>query len=328
MLNNKTVLITGGTGTFGKNFCRIILSEFKLKKLIIFSRDELKQYEMSKLDFISKNIKIIRFYIGDVRDKDRLNTAFDNVDIVVHAAALKQVDTAEYNPFETIKTNVHGAENVIQAALDNKVEKVLALSTDKAASPINLYGASKLLSDKLFISANNFRGSKKTCFSVVRYGNVFASRGSVALNFLKCIDSNIFDITNKEMTRFSITVKDAISFVLECLSKMRGAEVFVPKIPSYRLLDLVKAFSKKPKIRIIGMRAGEKIHEEMVSIYDSRNTIECKNFYIIYPNDELKKKGLIRLKGKPCPKNYNYSSDNNKKFLNLKELKSLVKEIL
>lgn len=327
MLNNKTVLITGGTGTFGKNFCRIILSKFKLKKLIIFSRDELKQYEMSKLNFIAKNIKIIRFYIGDVRDKDRLSIAFDNVDIVIHAAALKQVDTAEYNPFETIKTNVHGAENVIQAALDNKVEKVLALSTDKAASPINLYGASKLLSDKLFISANNFRGSKKTCFSVVRYGNVFASRGSVALNFLKCIDSNIFDITNKEMTRFSITVKDAISFVLECLGTMRGSEVFVPKIPSYRLLDLVKAFSKKPKIRIIGMRAGEKIHEEMISIYDSRNAIECNNFYIIYPNDELKKKGLIRLKGKSCPKNYSYSSDNNKKFLNLKELKSLVKEI-
>ena len=328
MLNNKTILITGGTGTFGKNFCRIVLSKFKLKKLIIFSRDELKQYEMSKLDFIAKNIKIIRFYIGDVRDSDRLNTAFDNVDIVIHAAALKQVDTAEYNPFETIKTNVHGAENVIQAALDNKVEKVLALSTDKAASPINLYGASKLVSDKLFISANNFRGSKKTCFSVVRYGNVFASRGSVALNFLKCIDSNIFDITNKEMTRFSITVKDAISFVLECLSKMKGSEIFVPKIPSYRLLDLVKAFSKKPKIRIIGMRAGEKIHEEMISIYDSRNAIECKNFYIIYPNDEMKKKGMIRLKGKPCPKNYSYSSDNNKKFLNPKELKFLVKEIL
>tara|TARA_B100000787_G_scaffold166679_1_gene152269 strand:- start:3490 stop:4476 length:987 start_codon:yes stop_codon:yes gene_type:complete len=327
MLNNKTVLITGGTGTFGKNFCKIILSKFKLKKLIIFSRDELKQYEMSKLDFITKNKKIIRFYIGDVRDKDRLNTAFDNVDIVIHAAALKQVDTAEYNPFETIKTNVHGAENVIQAALDNKVEKVLALSTDKAASPINLYGASKLLSDKLFISANNFRGSKKTCFSVVRYGNVFGSRGSVALNFLKCIDSNIFDVTNNEMTRFSITVKDAISFVLECLSKMRGSEVFVPKIPSYRLLDLVKAFSKKPKIRIIGMRVGEKIHEEMVSIYDSRNTIECKNFYIIYPNDKLKKDGMIRLKGKSCPKNYSYSSDKNKNFLNLKELKSLVKEI-
>jgi UDP-N-acetylglucosamine 4,6-dehydratase len=327
MLDNKTVLVTGGTGSFGKNFCEFVLNRFKLKKLIIFSRDELKQYEMSRLDFIVKNKKIIRFYIGDVRDRERLNTAFDSVDIVIHAAALKQVDTAEYNPFETIKTNVHGAENVIQAALDNRVKKVLALSTDKAASPINLYGASKLLSDKLFISANNFKGSKKTCFSVVRYGNVFGSRGSVALNFLKCVNSNIFEITDKDMTRFSITINEAISFVLECLNKMKGSEIFVPKIPSYRLLDLVNAFSQKPKIKIIGIRAGEKIHEEMVSIYDSRNAIECKSFYIIYPNDKIKKDGMIRLKGKPYPENYSYSSDKNKKFLNLKELQSLIKEI-
>ena len=327
MLNNKTILITGGTGSFGKSFCKFILKNFKIKKLIILSRDEFKQLEMSKLDFIRKNKKKIRFFIGDVRDRDRLNTAFNDVDVVLHAAAIKQVDTAEYNPFETIKTNVHGAENVIQASLNNNVKTVLALSTDKAASPINLYGASKLLSDKLFVSANTFRGRKKTCFSVVRYGNVFGSRGSVALNFLQKLESNTFDVTDPNMTRFSITLNDAITFVMECLRKMTGGEIFVPKIPSYRLLDLVKAYSASPKIRIIGIRPGEKIHEEMITMHDSPNSIECKNFYVIYPNEQLKKSGLLRLKGKACLTNYRYSSDQNKEFLNVSKLKSLIAEI-
>ena len=327
MLNNKTILITGGTGSFGKSFCKIILAKFKIKKLIILSRDEFKQLEMSKLDFIKKNKKKIRFFIGDVRDRDRLNTAFNDVDVVLHAAAIKQVDTAEYNPFETIKTNVHGAENVIQASLNNNVQTVLALSTDKAASPINLYGASKLLSDKLFVSANTFRGKKKTRFSVVRYGNVFGSRGSVALNFLQKLESNIFDVTDPNMTRFSITLNDAVTFVMECLRKMTGGEIFVPKIPSYRLLDLVKAYSASPKIRIIGIRPGEKIHEEMITMHDSPNSIECKNFYVIYPNEQLKKSGLLRLKGKACSTNYRYSSDQNKEFLNISKLKSLIAEI-
>tara|TARA_B110000305_G_C19436713_1_gene639413 strand:+ start:1082 stop:2068 length:987 start_codon:yes stop_codon:yes gene_type:complete len=327
MLNNKTILITGGTGSFGKSFCKIILAKFKIKKLIILSRDEFKQLEMSKLDFIQKNKKKIRFFIGDVRDRDRLNTAFNDVDVVLHAAAIKQVDTAEYNPFETIKTNVHGAENVIQASLNNNVQTVLALSTDKAASPINLYGASKLLSDKLFVSANTFRGRKKTRFSVVRYGNVFGSRGSVALNFLQKLESNTFDVTDPNMTRFSITLNDAVMFVMECLRKMTGGEIFVPKIPSYRLLDLVKAYSASPKIRIIGIRPGEKIHEEMITMHDSPNSIECKNFYVIYPNEQLKKSGLLRLKGKACLTNYRYSSDQNKEFLNISKLKSLIAEI-
>lgn len=327
MLKNKVVLITGGTGSFGKVFAEFILYNFNLKKLIIFSRDELKQYEMSKLSYIKKNKKKIRFFIGDVRDKDRLNTAFNNVDIVIHAAALKQVDTAEYNPFETIKTNVHGAVNVIEASLNNNVKKVLALSTDKAASPINLYGASKLLSDKLFVSANTFRGTKKTSFSVVRYGNVFGSRGSVALNFLENLKSNTLEVTDKNMTRFSITLADAVKFVIECLRKMNGGEIFIPKIPSYKLFDLVKAFSKNAKIKIIGTRPGEKIHEEMITTHDSVNTIDCKNFYVIYSNQKEKNAGLLRLKGKACPINYSYSSDTNKDFLNIIQLKSLIKTL-
>ena len=328
MLSNKIVLITGGTGSFGKVFAEFIINKFNLKKLIIFSRDELKQYEMSKLNFIQKNKKKIRFFIGDVRDRDRLNTAFNNVDVVIHAAALKQVDTAEYNPFETIKTNVHGAVNVIEASLYNNVKKVLALSTDKAASPINLYGASKLLSDKLFVSANTFQGTKKTSFSVVRYGNVFGSRGSVALHFLENLKSNTFTVTDKNMTRFSIALNDAVEFVIECLKKMDGGEIFIPKIPSYRLLDLVKAFSKNAKIKIIGIRPGEKIHEEMITMHDSPNTIDCNNFYVIYSNQKEKNAGLLRLKGKSCPINYSYSSDTNKDFLNTPQLKSLIKTIL
>jgi FlaA1/EpsC-like NDP-sugar epimerase len=282
---------------------------------------------MSKLDFIQNNIKKIRFFIGDVRDKDRLNMALSNVDIVLHAAALKQVDTAEYNPFETIKTNVHGAENIIQSSLLNNVEKVLALSTDKAASPINLYGASKLLSDKLFISANFSKGSKRTIFSVVRYGNVFGSRGSVSLNFSKNLKSNIFEVTDNNMTRFSITLSEVAKFIDICILKMVGGEIFVPKIPSYKLIDLVKAFSNNPKIKIIGIRAGEKIHEEMITKYDSCNTIDCKNFYVIYSNQKEKNAGLLRLKGKACPINFSYSSDKNKDFLNIVQLKSLIKKI-
>ena len=324
MFNNKTVLITGGTGSFGKSFCELILNKYNVKKLIIFSRDELKQHEMQKKKFIVRNKKKIRFFIGDVRDKSRLETALNNVNIVIHAAALKQVDTAEYNPFETIKTNVHGAENVIQASLSNKVEKVLALSTDKAASPINLYGASKLLSDKLFISANSFRGSKKTIFSVVRYGNVFGSRGSVVLNFLENQKNNKFYITDRNMTRFSITLEESANFVFSCLKKMKGSEIFVPKIPSYNLIDLVYAFSSKPKIKYIGVRPGEKIHEEMISIFDSPNTIDCGNFFVIYPSLDLKNKGLKLMRGRKCPNKFSYSSDNNKDFLKINDLKKLI----
>ncbi len=324
MFKNKIVLVTGGTGSFGKKFCEYLLRDFKPKKLIIFSRDELKQYEMQKKHFIMRNKKKVRFFIGDVRDKSRLETALNGVNIVVHAAALKQVDTAEYNPFETIKTNVHGAENIIQASLSNKVEKVLALSTDKAASPINLYGASKLLSDKLFISANQYKGSRKTIFSVVRYGNVFGSRGSVVLNFLENQKKNLFNVTDKNMTRFSITLEESVEFVFLCLKNMRGSEIFIPKIPSYHLIDLVYAFSDNPKINLIGIRPGEKIHEEMISLFDSPNTIDCKNFFIIYPSQEIKNFRKKIMKGISCASQFRYSSDTNKHFLKIQDLKKLI----
>ena len=324
MFKNKIVLVTGGTGSFGKKFCEYLLKDFKPKKLIIFSRDELKQYEMQKEHFIIRNKKKVRFFIGDVRDKSRLETALNGVNIVVHAAALKQVDTAEYNPFETIKTNVHGAENIIQASLSNKVEKVLALSTDKAASPINLYGASKLLSDKLFISANQYKGSRKTIFSVVRYGNVFGSRGSVVLNFLENQKKNLFNVTDKNMTRFSITLEESVEFVFLCLKNMRGSEIFIPKIPSYHLIDLVYAFSDNPKINLIGIRPGEKIHEEMISLFDSPNTIDCKNFFIIYPSQEIKNFRKKIMKGISCASQFRYSSDTNKHFLKIQDLKKLI----
>ena len=324
MFKNKIVLVTGGTGSFGKKFCEFLLRDFKPKKLIIFSRDELKQYEMQKEHFIIRNKKKVRFFIGDVRDKSRLETALNGVNIVVHAAALKQVDTAEYNPFETIKTNVHGAENIIQASLSNKVEKVLALSTDKAASPINLYGASKLLSDKLFISANQYKGSRKTIFSVVRYGNVFGSRGSVVLNFLENQKKNLFNVTDKNMTRFSITLEESVEFVFLCLKNMRGSEIFIPKIPSYHLIDLVYAFSDNPKINLIGIRPGEKIHEEMISLFDSPNTIDCKNFFIIYPSQEIKNFRKKIMKGISCASQFRYSSDTNKHFLKIQDLKKLI----
>ena len=320
-MNNKTILITGGTGSFGTAFCNLILSNYNPKKLIIFSRDELKQYHLSlQKNFIQHKNKI-RFFIGDVRDKDRLFTALNSVNIVIHAAALKQVNTAEYNPFETIKTNVHGAENIIQASLANNVEKVIALSTDKASSPINLYGASKLLSDKLFISSNAFKGNKKTIFSVVRYGNVFGSRGSVVRLFLEQKKKNLFSVTNKDMTRFSISLDEAVSFVERCIKIMKGGEIFVPKIPSYKLMDLVKAFSANPKIKLVGLRPGEKLHEEMISVYDSSNTVESKDYFAIYSSidNNLKKRNMTF-----CKKGFTYSSEDNSKFLTISEIKKLI----
>ena len=251
MLNNKIVLITGGTGSFGKEFIKQVLNKFKPKKLIIFSRDELKQYELKKI--FSKNLKTLRFFIGDVRDKERVNQALDEVDIVIHAAALKQVDTAEYNPIETIKTNIGGAESIIIGSIKNKVKKVLALSTDKASSPINLYGATKLASDKLFLNANNIAGDSKTSFSILRYGNVMSSRGSVIPFFQKLSkEKKPFTITDKNMTRFSLTLQESIKFSLSALNKMIGGEIFVPKVGSYKILDLAKAIDHKAKIKIIG----------------------------------------------------------------------------
>ena len=327
MINNKTILITGGTGSFGKNFVKYIEQNFKPKKIIIYSRDELKQSEMMQ-EF--QNLKkILRFFIGDIRDYSRLAMATKNVDIVFHAAALKHVPLAEYNPFEVIKTNIIGSNNVIHASYENNVKQVLALSTDKASSPINLYGATKLASDKLFISANNFRGRLKTKFSVVRYGNVMGSRGSVVPVFLKHKNSKHIPITDKRMTRFNITLNEAIKFVIKSLKVMQGGEIFVPKIPSLRIVDLAKAMHPNKKLKIIGLRPGEKLHEEMISESESYNTVEYQNLYIICPNSEFikwNKKTFLRNKScKSFPENESYNSFKNEKYLSIPEIKKIFK---
>ncbi len=324
MLNNKSILITGGTGSFGKAFTKIILKKFQLKKLIIFSRDEFKQYEMKKI-FSEKTIKCMRYFLGDVRDLSRLNLAFKDVDYVIHAAALKQVDTAEYNPFEFINTNIIGAQNVIEAALQNKVKKVIALSTDKAAAPINLYGATKLCSDKLFISANNLSGKRNISFSVVRYGNVMNSRGSVIPLFKQNKKQGTFNITDKRMTRFNITLKEGVEFVLYALKKSLGCEIFVPKLKSYNILDLAKSISTKTKINFVGIREGEKINEEMITISDSYNAIESRRFYIILPTKiENKLKYLKKFNAKLIKKPFSYNSSDNPEKLTISELKKLI----
>ena len=329
MINNKNILITGGTGSFGKNFISFLLKNYKAKKIIIFSRDELKQSQMMS-EF--KEHKILRFFIGDVRDYQRLKLAMKDVDYVFHAAALKHVPLAEYNPFEAVKTNILGAQNIIDAAYENNVESVMALSTDKASSPVNIYGATKLASDKLFISANNYKGKLRTKFSVVRYGNVMGSRGSVMPIFSKLINHNFFPITDKRMTRFNITLEEAVRFVLDSLRIMKGGEIFVPKIPSFRVIDLAKAFDPNKKIKIIGMRPGEKLHEEMVSVGDSINTIEFKNSYIICPQSENilwdKNLHLKNKKGsKKFKENFSYNSGTNDNFLTINQIKNLLKKI-
>tara|TARA_B100001059_G_scaffold236519_1_gene287492 strand:- start:12057 stop:13049 length:993 start_codon:yes stop_codon:yes gene_type:complete len=326
MINNKTILITGGTGSFGTFFSEYILKNYNPKKLIIYSRDELKQFHMKER--MKKNKKKLRFFIGDIRDPERLNFALNDVDIVIHAAALKQVDTCEYNPFEAIKTNVLGAQNVIDQCRKNNVSKILALSTDKAASPINLYGATKLTSDKLFVLANDYVGKKNIKFSVVRYGNVMGSRGSVIPKFLSKRKSEAFEITSENMTRFNITLEQSVNFVLDCLSKLKGGEIFIPKLPSYQIIDLVRAINPKPKIKIIGIRPGEKIYEEMIPETDSLNAIEFKNYYIIFQNDIIKNNYIKATseKFKKIKKPFSYNSKNNTHFLKVKELKNLIKK--
>jgi len=287
MLNNKSVLITGGTGSFGHRYASTLLKKYNLKRLVIFSRDELKQYdmEMKFRQYEDLNYDVMRFFIGDVRDKARLEEAMRDIDIVIHAAALKQVPAAEYNPMECIKTNIHGAENVIQAALSNNVDKVVALSTDKAANPINLYGATKLASDKLFVAANNMSGGR-TKFSVVRYGNVVGSRGSVVPLFEKLIgeEKSQLPITHEEMTRFWITLQEGVDFVLKNMERMQGGEIFVPKIPSVRIVDLAKAMAPNLPLKIIGIRPGEKLHEVMCPSDDSHLTIEFTDHFVITPS--------------------------------------------
>jgi len=284
MLNEKVVLITGGTGSFGKQFVETILVRYPLvRKIIIFSRDELKQYELQQ-KYPQQSYPQLRFFIGDVRDEKRLMQACEDVDVIIHAAAIKQVDTAEYNPTECIKTNVNGAENVINAAMHCGVSNVVALSTDKACAPINLYGATKLVSDKLFSAANNFKGSKDIKFSVVRYGNVMGSRGSVIPFFLSKKNEGVLPITHEEMTRFNISLQDGVDMVMYALGHHLGGEIFVPKIPSYRILDVAKAVAPECEVKIVGIRAGEKLHEEMITDTDSFNTIDLGKYYAILPS--------------------------------------------
>jgi UDP-N-acetylglucosamine 4,6-dehydratase len=334
MLNNKTILITGGTGSFGKAFLRKIITRYNPKKVIIFSRDELKQSEIRK-ELSDAQLKKIRFFIGDVRDQERLNTAFSNVDIVIHAAALKQVDAAEYNPLETIKTNINGAQNVILASLNNNVEKILALSTDKACSPINLYGATKLASDKLFVSSNGIKGDKKCRFSVLRYGNVMSSRGSVIPYFQELAKKKQpLPVTSIDMTRFSLTLSESVDFAIKSLQYMVGGEIFVPKISSYKILDLVEAVNLDRRYKVVGVRPGEKNHEELISLYDLKKTIDFKEFFIIVPESKVTtwNEKKFKKQNKVNKISYgkvttSYTSNTNKFFLTPKKLRDIIKNL-
>jgi len=329
MLNNKVVLITGGTGSFGKQFIKTILDRYsKVKKIIIYSRDELKQSEL-KQKYPFDKYPQLRFFIGDVRDGARMKRAFEGVDVVIHAAAIKQVDTAEYNPTECIRTNIDGAENVIHAALDCGVKDVVALSTDKACAPINLYGATKLVSDKLFTAANNIRGSKHIRFSVVRYGNVMGSRGSVIPFFIEKKKEGVLPITHDQMTRFNISLQDGVDMVMYALKNHLGGEIFVPKIPSYRILDIAEAIAPECETKIVGIRPGEKLHEEMITDTDSLNTVDLGSYYAILPSvsfthtedDYMSHHNAVKV-----PFGFKYNSGTNSQWETVDSLQHLIKE--
>ncbi len=326
MLNNKAILVTGGTGSFGKRCVRTILERYKPRKLIVFSRDELKQFEMQQV-FPMEKYPCMRYFIGDVRDPDRLARAFDGVDVVIHAAALKQVPACEYNPIEAIRTNVIGAENVINAAIDRNVGKIIALSTDKAANPVNLYGATKLCSDKLFVAGNSLAGAKPTRFSVVRYGNVVGSRGSVVPFFFRQRDTGVLTITDVRMTRFWITLEQGVDFVLASLDRMVGGEIFVPKIPSTKIIDLAQAIGPDCELKEIGIRPGEKLHETLVPVDDARNSLEFQDHFVIEPTYHwwTKVDPLKDLHGKRCPDGFSYTSDNNAQWLSIQEIQEMVR---
>jgi UDP-N-acetylglucosamine 4,6-dehydratase/5-epimerase len=328
MLNGKNILITGGTGSFGKKFTERILNEYKPNKIVIYSRDEYKQYLM-RTQFKKFDEKL-RFFIGDVRDKDRLYRAFDGIDVVIHAAALKHVTVAEYNPIEAIKTNIHGAMNIIDAAIDRGVEKVVALSTDKAVNPVNLYGATKLVSDKLFVSGNAYSAGKSTSFSVVRYGNVTGSRGSVVPFFKSLLDSGVKElpITDFRMTRFWITLDQGVDLVFKAIRESKRGEIYVSKIPSYKITDLAKAMSININLKEIGIREGEKLHEVMITEEDSRTTYDYGDHYIIYPNfDWWDLKKHFKEGGKLVQEAFRYSSDNNTEWLSIAEMHERLKLI-
>ncbi len=319
MLNNKSILITGGTGSFGRRCTEFIFRHFNPSRLIIFSRDELKQFEMSQ-DFPNESFPAIRFFLGDVRDKERLRRAFRGVDYVIHAAALKQVLAAEYNPFEAVQTNIGGAENVIDAAIDCGVSKVIALSTDKAVSPINLYGATKLCSDKLFVDGNVYSGVEETSFSVVRYGNVIGSRGSVIPYFLRKRETGVLPITDPRMTRFWITLEQGVKLVLDRLDDMVGGEIFVPKIPSMKIMDLAQAIGPECKIEMIGIRPGEKLHEVMIPRDEARNTIEFKDYYLIKPSFRFSERTFHEEGSTSVAEDFEYDSGTNTWWLTIEEL--------
>jgi UDP-N-acetylglucosamine 4,6-dehydratase len=328
----NSILITGGTGSFGKKFVEILLRKHPdIQRVVIYSRDELKQFEMNQLYPTSKYPNL-RFFIGDVRDGDRLRLAMEGIDTVVHAAALKQVPTAEYNPFECIKTNVLGAQNVIEAAMAVGVERVVALSTDKAAAPINLYGATKLCSDKLFIAANNIRGNRDLTYSVVRYGNVMGSRGSVIPFFLEKRKTGVLPITDPEMTRFNISLEEGVDMVFFALEHALGGEIFVPKIPSYRITEVAKAIGPNCEHPVVGIRPGEKVHEEMITSSDSLNTIEAEKYFVIIPNSaetsfaETMQKYLKHYSAKPVTPGFRYSSGANDVWLSAEEIRALIKK--
>lgn len=329
MLNNKTVLITGGTGSFGKKFIETILKRYSnVKKIIIYSRDELKQFEI-KQNYPHSKFPQLRFFIGDVRDRDRLKQACEDVDVIIHAAAIKQVDTAEYNPTECIRTNVDGAENVIHAALECGVRDIVALSTDKACAPINLYGSTKLTSDKLFTAANNIKGSKDIRFSVVRYGNVMGSRGSVIPFFMKKRSGGILPITHPDMTRFNISLQAGVDLVMFAIGNHLGGEIFIPKIPSYKIMDVATAIAPSCETTVVGVRPGEKLHEEMITETDSLNTIDLGDFYAILPSvsfNYTEEAYMKHHKAEKVPFGFKYNSGTNTEWETVESLRTLIKE--
>ena len=323
MLNDKNILITGGTGSFGHKCTDVILKRYKPRRLIIFSRDEYKQFKMAQI-FPHSKYECIRYFIGDVRDKERLYRALKGVDYVIHAAAMKHVPASEYNPFEAVKTNILGAQNLINVAIDHRVKRVVALSTDKAANPVNLYGATKLCSDKLFVAGNSYAQGAETWFSVVRYGNVVGSRGSVIPFFIKKKKDGVLPITDPRMTRFWITLEQGVDFVLKCLETMSGGELFVPKIPSMKITDLATAICPECKMEIVGIRPGEKLHEVMISRDDARNTVEFDDYYIIKPSFRFFQRRFHEHGCRPVPEDFEYSSDGNPWWLSIEDLREII----
>jgi len=322
--NNKVILVTGGTGSFGKKFIKIMLNEYNPAKLIVFSRDEQKQYEMRRAGLIRDNL---RYFIGDIRDYQRLRRAFEGVDYVIHAAALKQVPACEYNPMEAVKTNILGSSNVVDAALDAEVERVIALSTDKAVNPINLYGATKLAAEKLFIQSNSYAGGRETRFSCVRYGNVVGSRGSVVPVFIKQRETGTLTITDKRMTRFWISLEQGVRFVIRCLELMHGGEVFVPKIPSMKVVDLARAVAPDAEINVIGIRPGEKLHEVLISEDEARTVVEMPDMYVVQPAEAFWFGHEWEKAGEPLEEEFRYASNTNGEWLSVENIKEIIKLI-